>query len=293
MPPACEPRRSYRSSSPISIVTGWSSGSSRARACPRESGGQEGSVRHSLAHPARTNGGALRARRAGCLPVSPGCFPATAGSIPVRVSCIGSFAWQRACRHHQACRRSYAAALLRHPSLGAEDRYSDHSGFIRSHGILPANTRRKPRSTTLTIRNSVRLSSSEGVSSRTTSKWQSSCSPTARLPACQRGCSPNRLHNTEYADPQRFQLHFCSLCVSKSMRSYRHFGPTRKWGMNAMPRNSKTLESEQRGVFEQIQPEIVVTPVQQQQLTMLIEALLSEIAWALATGEVGNDQDHR
>src|SRR5207248_5043178 len=42
-----------------------------------------------------TNGGALRARRAGCLPVSPGCFPATAGSIRVRASCIGSFAWQR------------------------------------------------------------------------------------------------------------------------------------------------------------------------------------------------------
>ena len=32
MPRACEPRRSYRSSSPISIVTGWSSASSRARA---------------------------------------------------------------------------------------------------------------------------------------------------------------------------------------------------------------------------------------------------------------------
>src|ERR1700747_1995225 len=45
-----------------------------------------------------------------------------------------------ACRHHQACRRSYAAALLRHPSLGAEDRYSDHPGFIRSRDILPANT---------------------------------------------------------------------------------------------------------------------------------------------------------
>ena len=40
------------------------------------------------------NGGASRARRAGCLPVSPGCFPATAGSIRVRASCIGSFAWQ-------------------------------------------------------------------------------------------------------------------------------------------------------------------------------------------------------
>src|SRR5438067_3082547 len=40
------------------------------------------------------NGGALRARRVGCLPVSTGCFPATAGSIRVRASCIGSFAWQ-------------------------------------------------------------------------------------------------------------------------------------------------------------------------------------------------------
>jgi hypothetical protein len=64
--------------------------------------------------------------------------------------------------------------------------------------------------------------------------------------------------------------------------------------MNAMPRNSKTLESKQLGLFEQIQPEIVVTPViQQQQLTMLVEALLREIASALATGKVGNDQDHR
>jgi hypothetical protein len=63
--------------------------------------------------------------------------------------------------------------------------------------------------------------------------------------------------------------------------------------MNAMPRNSKTLESKQLGLFEQIQPEIVVTPVQQQQLAMLVEVLLREIASALATGEVGNDQDHR
>ena len=36
----------------------------------------------------------------------------------------------RACRHHQAGRRSYAAALLRHASPGAEDRYSDNPGFI-------------------------------------------------------------------------------------------------------------------------------------------------------------------
>src|SRR6201984_3552780 len=55
----------------------------------------------------------------------------------------------------------------------------------------------------------------------------------------------------------------------------------------------QNTRSKQLGLFEQIQPEIVVTPVQQQQLTMLVEALLSEIASALATGEVGNDQDHR
>src|SRR6201998_2633935 len=41
------------------------------------------------------NGGASRARRDGCLPVSPGCFLATAGSIRVRASSTGSFAWQR------------------------------------------------------------------------------------------------------------------------------------------------------------------------------------------------------
>jgi Phage integrase, N-terminal SAM-like domain/Phage integrase family len=40
-------------------------------------------------------GGASRARRDGCLPVSPGCFLATAGSIRVRASSTGSFAWQR------------------------------------------------------------------------------------------------------------------------------------------------------------------------------------------------------
>jgi len=37
-------------------------------------------------------GGASRARKDGCLPVSPGCFLASAGSIPVRASSTGSFA---------------------------------------------------------------------------------------------------------------------------------------------------------------------------------------------------------
>src|ERR1700751_2022672 len=90
MPPACEPRRSYRSSSPISIVTGWSSGSNRAR------GRRIGmSFSRPIFSSCCATGGASRARRDGCLPVSPGCFPATAGSIRVRASSTGSFAWQR------------------------------------------------------------------------------------------------------------------------------------------------------------------------------------------------------
>src|SRR6516165_188107 len=90
MPPACEPRRSSRSSSPISIVTGCSSESSRARARRIDTSFSRLScLRYCM------NGGASRARRAGCLPVSPGCFPATAGSIRVRASSTGSFAWQR------------------------------------------------------------------------------------------------------------------------------------------------------------------------------------------------------
>src|SRR6476619_5386972 len=40
-------------------------------------------------------GGASRARRDGCLPISPGCFLAIAGGIRVRASSTGSFAWQR------------------------------------------------------------------------------------------------------------------------------------------------------------------------------------------------------
>jgi hypothetical protein len=44
------------------------------------------------------NGGALRAKRDGCLPLSPGCSPATAGGIRVCASSTGSFAWPRGVR---------------------------------------------------------------------------------------------------------------------------------------------------------------------------------------------------
>jgi integrase len=41
------------------------------------------------------NGGTSRAKRDGCLPLSPGCSPATAGGIRLRASSTGSFAWPR------------------------------------------------------------------------------------------------------------------------------------------------------------------------------------------------------
>ena len=98
-----------------------------------EQGKGKGSVRHSLAHPARdiarmvarcAQEGLDVCRSALVVSRLPRaayeCAPAASDRSP------GS----GACRHHQACRRSYAAALLRHPSLGAEDRYSDHPGFI-------------------------------------------------------------------------------------------------------------------------------------------------------------------
>src|ERR1700758_4352938 len=129
MPPACEPRRSYRSSSPISTVTGWSSGSNRARACPREGGGQEGSVCHSLAQPSRDIARMVARRAQEGMDVSRSalvvsrlpraayeCEPAPPDRSP------GS----GACRHYQTCRRSHTAAQLCHPSLGAKNRYPGH-----------------------------------------------------------------------------------------------------------------------------------------------------------------------
>src|SRR5437879_10442416 len=74
MPPACGHRRPYRSNSPISTATEWSSGSNRARAKR---------IGMSFSRPTFSsycaNGGASRARRDGCLPVSPGLFPGYRG----------------------------------------------------------------------------------------------------------------------------------------------------------------------------------------------------------------------
>jgi hypothetical protein len=60
-----------------------------------------------------------------------------------------------------------------------------------------------------------------------------------------------------------------------------------------MPRRTKTRESMQVGLFEQGQPDVELSPPRSQQLAALIEALMIEIAAALAIREVGDDQDRR
>jgi hypothetical protein len=60
-----------------------------------------------------------------------------------------------------------------------------------------------------------------------------------------------------------------------------------------MKRKSAILENPQQGLFDLDKPNVVVTPVQTAQLAMLVETLLIEIAVVLATGETGDEQDHR
>jgi hypothetical protein len=48
----------------------------------------------------------------------------------------------------------------------------------------------------------------------------------------------------------------------------------------------------QPDLFEQDEPRVLPDLSQKERLTILVEALLFEIAAALANGEVGDDQDH-
>jgi hypothetical protein len=49
----------------------------------------------------------------------------------------------------------------------------------------------------------------------------------------------------------------------------------------------------QPDLFAEVEPGVLPVPAQQkEQLATLVEALLLEIAMALASGEIGDDQDH-
>ena len=60
-----------------------------------------------------------------------------------------------------------------------------------------------------------------------------------------------------------------------------------------MKRNSRNSAKPQPGLFDQDQPSVALLPAQKAQLSALVEALFIEITAALATGEAGDEQDHR
>ena len=61
-----------------------------------------------------------------------------------------------------------------------------------------------------------------------------------------------------------------------------------------MKRKSTNRENPQQlRLFDQDQPCAALLPAQKAQLSAQVEALFIEIAGALATGEAGDEQDHR
>ena len=52
------------------------------------------------------------------------------------------------------------------------------------------------------------------------------------------------------------------------------------------------FETPQLGLFAEDQSRVVLKPAQKVTLATLMQALLREIATALAKGEIGDDQDH-
>jgi hypothetical protein len=77
------------------------------------------------------------------------------------------------------------------------------------------------------------------------------------------------------------------------MRSYPFSRPTQKGSQTGMKRKSTSPENLQLPLFAQDQPRVALISAQKAQLSAQVEALFIEIAGALATGEAGDDQDHR
>ena len=50
--------------------------------------------------------------------------------------------------------------------------------------------------------------------------------------------------------------------------------------------------SVQPGLFEHNRPRVLLAPIHKERLAALVKALLLEIAAALASGKVADDQDH-
>jgi len=74
------------------------------------------------------------------------------------------------------------------------------------------------------------------------------------------------------------------------MRFYDFSSPTRRRRKTKMKRQSQNL---QRSLFDEDEPHVVLATTHMAELATLVEALLLEIAAALANGGLGDDQDHR
>jgi len=60
-----------------------------------------------------------------------------------------------------------------------------------------------------------------------------------------------------------------------------------------MRRRNLKVENRLPTLFEEEAPRIDLSEMQREQLAKLLDALFAEIAAALSTREVGDDQDHR
>jgi hypothetical protein len=65
--------------------------------------------------------------------------------------------------------------------------------------------------------------------------------------------------------------------------------PTWGWRTRTMKRKNASIQPD---LFEQDEPRVLPVLSQKEQLATLVETLLLEIAAALVSGEVGDDEDH-
>jgi hypothetical protein len=85
---------------------------------------------------------------------------------------------------------------------------------------------------------------------------------------------------------RKLSLAPCALYAPRPTRFYAFSDPTQRW------RRPSHATVRQQDLFEADERQIAPIHVQPEQLAGLVEALLREIAAALTSGEVGDDQDH-
>ena len=98
----------------------------------------------------------------------------------------------------------------------------------------------------------------------------------------------SRRRVTSFVPKRGSRSMFCDLCAPRPMSFYAFSSPNREWRKPPMKRKSVSIQPE---LFCQDEAHAVVLISQREPLARLVEALLLEIAAALA-GKVVDDQDH-